>query len=299
MARSLMDLKKRSNLTDLTEKLNKAMNVRTDSEDDKFWKPTRDKNGNGFAVIRFLPEPEGEDAPFIKMITHTFKGPGGWYWENNLSMLGKEDPVDEYNRKLWNSEIESNKKQASRQKRKNSFYCNIYVIKDSANPDNEGKVFLYSFGTKIMEKIKEAMNPTFEGEEKFDPFHLWEGADFKLKIRTVDDYPNYDLSEFSAPSVLGNFDDEKLMEIASQCHPLQPFVDPSNFKTYDQLKKRLAIVLGDEPASSSRDEFIREEPAADIDDELPDFGSSTESPKLSEDVDDDEDTLAFFKSLVD
>ena len=176
--------------------------------DERLWKPTMDKSGNGYAVIRFLPACEGEDLPWAKVWNHAFQGPTGqWYIENSLTTLGNNDPVSEYNSKLWNSGIESDKETARKQKRKLQYFANIYVVSDSANPQNEGKVFLYRFGKKIFDKVMEAMQPDFEDESPINPFDFWNGANFKLKLRKVDGYWNYDKSEFEGVSALSEDDD--------------------------------------------------------------------------------------------
>lgn len=215
--------------------------------EERFWNPTVDKAGNGYAVIRFLPAPQDEDLPFVRMWDHGFKGPGGWYIENSLTTIGKDDPVSEFNSTLWNS-VDSDdapeRKQAREQKRRLSYISNIYVIKDSANPENEGKVFLYKYGKKIFEKLNDLMTPEFEGEEATNPFDLWTGANFKLKIRKVDGYRNYDKSEFDDAAPLLD-DDKELEAIWGKEYSLTELIDPKHFKSYDELKKRLATVLGD------------------------------------------------------
>ena len=229
--------------------------------DERLWKPELDKSGNGYAVIRFLPAPDGEEMPWAKVWSHAFKGPGGqWYIENSLTTLGKDDPVGELNRELWNSGRDSDKEIARAQKRKLSYYSNIYVVSDSAHPENEGKVFLYKFGKKIFDKLVEAMQPAFADETPIDPFNFWKGADFKLKIRKVDGYWNYDKSEFAAPGVLGGFDDDKLENIWSQGYSLAEFEDTKNFKSYEQLQARLNLVLGKTaPAARPIDESLEDE----------------------------------------
>lgn len=212
--------------------------------DERFWYPERDKTGNAYAVIRFLDAPAGEDAPWVRYWSHGFKGPGGWYIENSLTTLNEDDPVTELNNKLWNSGLESNKDIARKQKRKLHYVSNIKVITDSKHPENEGKAFLFNYGKKIHDMIKNKMSPPeeFKDEVPCNPFDFWNGADFKLKIRKVDDQTNYDTSSFSEKSsALGT--DEEIAEIWKQCHPLQPFLDKSNFKTYDELKARLQKVL--------------------------------------------------------
>ena len=237
------------------------------SADERFWKPELDKSGNGYAVIRFLPAPDGEEMPWAKVWSHAFKGPGGqWYIENSLTTLGKDDPVGELNRELWNSGRDSDKEIARAQKRKLSYYSNIYVVQDPAHPENEGRVFLYKFGKKIFDKLVEAMQPAFADETPVDPFNFWKGADFKLKIRKVDGYWNYDKSEFAAPGTLGNFDDDKLESIWKEGHSLADFEDPKNFKSYEQLQARLNLVLGKGAAPAPRvdeqDEAVFVEPGS-------------------------------------
>lgn len=212
--------------------------------DDRFWKPELDKSGNGFAIIRFLPTPEGEEMPWVSYWDHGFQGPGGWYIEKSLTTLGKQDPVSEYNTQLWNTGIEANKELARKQKRRLHYVSNIYVVSDPKNPDNEGKVFLYRYGKKIFEQLKEAISPAFEDEAAINPFDLrGEGANFKIKIRKVDGYWNYDKSEFETPAPL--FDDEnQLNDIYTSVNSLSEIIAPNEFKTYDELKEKLDRVLG-------------------------------------------------------
>ena len=240
------NLRRSSNLDKLSKAIEKLNKSETPTKEDNFWKPEVDKAGNGYAVIRFLPQPsvDGDDAlPWAKVFNHGFQGPGGWYIENSLTTLGQKDPVSEYNSQLWNSGIEANKEVARKQKRRLSYIANIYVVEDSKNPQNEGKVFLYKFGKKIFDKITEAMNPAFEDEKAVNPFDLWVGANFKLKIRKVEGYQNYDKSEFESPSPLLS-DDEKLEAIWKKEYSLKEFLAPENFKSYDELKARLDKVLG-------------------------------------------------------
>ena len=244
---SFANLKRSSgNLDKLSKAIEKLNTSETPTKEDNFWKPEVDKAGNGYAVIRFLPQPsvDGDDAlPWAKVFNHGFQGPGGWYIENSLTTLNQKDPVSEYNSQLWNSGIEANKEVARKQKRRLSYIANIYVVEDSKNPQNQGKVFLYKFGKKIFDKINEAMNPAFEDEKPLNPFDMWEGANFKLKIRKVEGYQNYDKSEFESPSALLN-DDAKLEAIWKKEYSLKEFLLPENFKSYDELKARLDKVLG-------------------------------------------------------
>ena len=248
MANTFAELRKFRNkdlekLTEKVSKLNDKSGEKKTYEDDRFWKPVVDKAGNGMAVIRFLPAPEGEDMPWVQLFSHSFQGPTGkWYIENSLTTINKKDPVSEYNTQLWNSGIESDKDVARKQKRKLQYISNIYVVKDSSHPENEGKVFLFKYGKKIFDKLNDLMNPEFEDENPVNPFDLWEGANFKLKIRKVEGYQNYDKSEFETPSVLSS-DDEELERIWKAEHKLSEFVRESNFKSYDELKAKLNKVL--------------------------------------------------------
>ncbi len=232
---SFSDLKKQSKLGSLTSKLVKEIEKQNNSKggsgDDRLWKPEVDKAGNGYAVIRFLPPPEGEDIPFVKLYTHAFKGPGGWYIENSLTTIGQKDPVSAYNSELWNSGSDANKEIARNQKRKLSYYANIYVVKDPTNPENEGGVFLFKFGKKIYDKILAAMQPEFEDEEAIDPFDFWRGANFKLKIKKVAGYWNYDSSEFAGVSPLLD-DDDALEAIWKKEYGLAEIIAADKFKDY-------------------------------------------------------------------
>jgi hypothetical protein len=223
-------------------KLNQSTNNQADSEDN-FWKPDVDKAGNGYAVIRFLPAPSGEDVPFVRIWDHGFQGPGGWYIEKSLTTLGQPDPVSEYNTKLWATGMESNKDLVRKQKRRLSYFSNILVVKDPTRPENEGKVFLFKYGKKIFDKLNEAMNPEFSDETAKNPFDLWEGANFKLKIRQVEGYRNYDKSEFDTVSPVSN-DDEVLKKIWDSEYSLQELLDKKHFKSYEDLKRRLEKAIG-------------------------------------------------------
>lgn len=287
----------KKSLEELTKKLASVSGNEGKTPDDRFWTPTVDKAGNGYAVIRFLPAPPDEDVPFIRIFDHGFQGPGGWYIENSLTTLGKNDPVSEHNSNLWNSGIEANKDIARKQKRRLHFISNIYVIQDSGNPENEGKVFLYKYGKKIFDKLNEAMNPQFADEEAVNPFDLWSGANFKLKIRNVEGYRNYDKSEFEKAAPLKD-DDSLLEQIWKKEYSLNAFLDPSNFKSYDELKERLAKVLN-ETSGVARMSVVDEE-------DIPWGDSSTSAPKQKEKAaapipavdDDDDESLEFFKSLA-
>ena len=257
---SLATLKKQSNISSLIDEYNKQTTPQDTKsfDDDRFWKPELDKSGNGYAVIRFLPAPDGEDIPWQRMFTHSFQGPGGWYIENSLTTINKNDPVGEVNRRLWNTGSEADKETARRQKRKLSYHTNIYVVADPKHPEHEGKVFLYKFGKKIFDKIMEAMQPQFDDEEAINPFDLWKGANFKLKIRKVDGFWNYDKSEFDSVSPLLDAD-EALEKVYESEYPLKPFHEDSNFKSYTELKEKMERVLGQEV-----DNRTAEQVAADI-----------------------------------
>jgi len=260
-------------------------------EDDRFWKPTRDKAGNGYAVIRFLPQREGEDLPWVRYWDHGFKGPTGlWYIENSLTSINQPDPVSEHNSVLWNSGRDEDKALAREQKRRLHYVSNVLVISDPDNPQNEGKVFLYKFGKKIFDKIMDVMQPQFADEEPVNPFDFWEGADFKLKIRKVEGWVNYDKSEFSSPSSLFDGDEGRLNEVYGQLYALQDFLDPKNYKTYDELKAKLNRVLGVDAG------FSMEAPAPAPVVEAPTFAS--DDTPFAENESDEDDTLSYFARLA-
>jgi hypothetical protein len=277
----------------LTQEIEK-MSSTEGSSDDRFWKPEVDKAGNGYAVIRFLPSKEEGALPWAKLYSHAFQGPGGWYIENSLTTLNQKDPVGELNRQLWNSGTEKDKETARKQKRKLSYYSNIYVVKDPAHPENEGKVFLYKYGKKIHDKIIEAMQPAFADETPVNPFDLWTGADFKLKIRKVDGYWNYDKSEFASPGVLADFDDDQLEKVYNKIHDLSEFTSSSNFKTYEELQTRLNAVLNAPAASRSRVDAETMEEEETI---LQESSRPTVTSRVTSD-DDEDDTLSYFARLA-
>lgn len=286
-----------SKLTQEIEKLNTNTNKNGNNSggDDRLWKLTVDKAGNGHAVLRFLPAPDGEDIPWVRIWDHGFQGPGGWYIENSLTTLGKKDPVSEHNSKLWNSGIESNKDVARKQKRRLSYYSNVYVVSDPSNPENEGKVFLFKFGKKIFDKINDKMNPTYDDDEPINPFDLWEGANFKLRARQVAGYRNYDASEFDSQGALFD-DDEKLEKTWKQEYSLQEFLDPKNFKSYDELNVRLTKVLDLESEEGIAENSFGFEEEVERPTRTP-----APLPSVSDDdVDDDEtDDLSYFSKLAD
>ena len=215
--------------------------------DDRIWKPTVDKAGNGYAVLRFLPAAEGQELPWVRYWDHGFKGPTGlWYIENSLTSIGQPDPVGELNSRLWNSGIDEDKETARKQKRRLHYVVNALIVSDPGNPANEGKVMIYKFGKKIFEKIMDVMQPSFADETPVNPFDFWDGADFKLKIRNVEGYRNYDKSEFSSPSALYDGDESRLETIYNGLHNLGEFTDPKNYKSYDELKAKLMRVLGEQ-----------------------------------------------------
>ena len=253
---SFADMKKKrgdklQTLLKETQKINQKSGHQGD--DDRFWRPELDKSGNGMALVRFLPAPEGEDLPWARSWNHGFQGPGGWYIENSLTTLGQKDPVSEYNTQLWNSGIEANKEIARKQKRRLTYVSNVLVIKDPTNPQNEGQVRLYKYGKKIWDKLNDQMNPEFEDETPCNPFDLWEGANFKLKIRKIDGFSNYDKSEFESTTPLDE-DDSKMEEIWKNEHSLSEFTDPKNFKSYPELKEKLDRVLGITTGTAERDD---------------------------------------------
>ena len=283
---SLAALKKQSDFSSLIDEYNKQTTPQDTKsfDDERIWKPELDKSGNGYAVIRFLPAPEGEDIPWQRMFSHSFQGPGGWYIENSLTTINKNDPVGEANRRLWNSGSEADKETARRQKRKLSYFTNIYVVADPKHPENEGKVFLYKFGKKIFDKIMEAMQPQFDDEQAINPFDLWKGANFKLKIRKVDGFWNYDKSEFEAVTQLLP-SDEELEKVYQSEYPLKPFHEDSNFKSYNELKEKMERVLGE-----STDNRTAEQVASDMEEAPFDGGKPITSGSS--------DTMDYFEKLA-
>ena len=302
---SFANLKKQSKLGSLTQKLVKEvekMNNTGGNTDDRLWKLEVDKTGNGYAVIRFLPAPNGEDLPFVKLYSHAFQGPGGWYIENSLTTLGQKDPVSEYNTTLWNNGTDAGKETARKQKRKLTYIANIYVVKDPANPENEGQVFLYKFGKKIFDKITAAMQPEFDDEEAINPFDFWKGANFKLKIKQVAGFWNYDSSEFGKVEAL--LDDDKALEsIYDKVNDLSEFVAPDQFKDYEALKKRLDTVLGaklpvgslryQDPEVADEDNHREVQAPTATDEEL-----SKVPVAVASTTDEEDDALKYFQQLA-
>ena len=292
---SFANLKKQSKLGSLTQKLVKEvekMNNTNGNQDDRLWKLECDKSGNGYAVIRFLPAPNGEDLPFVKLYSHAFQGPGGWYIENSLTTLGQKDPVSEFNTTLWNNGTDAGKDAARRQKRKLTYISNIYVVKDPANPENEGKVFLYKYGKKIFDKLTAAMQPEFEDEEAIDPFDFWQGANFKLKAKNVAGYRNYDSSEFTAVTPVLD-DDDALEGLWKKENSLSEFVGADQFKSYDDLKKRLGYVLGNKKVTQDV-ETVDEDNDRGEAEQLVTAAVSTPVAAASE----EDDTLSYFAQLA-
>ena len=258
--------------------------------DERIWKPELDKTGNGYAVIRFLPATSGEEMPWVRVWSHAFQGPGGWYIENSLTTLGQKDPVSEENTRLWNTGVDADKEIARKRKRKLSYYSNIYVVSDPKHPENEGRTFLFKFGKKIFDKITEAMQPAFDDEKPINPFDFWKGANFKLKIRKVDGFWNYDKSEFEAVSTIAEGDD-KIKDIWSKQYPLQPFLAADNFKSYDELKEKLNRVLSGTRSAETVEKT-----------DLPPTSNGAAKSKdvdISTDAGEDDDTLNYFSKLAD
>ena len=304
---SFANLKKKSRSGSLTDRLIKQVEKLNDKGnsniDERIWKPAVDKSGNGYAIIRFLPEPEGCDLPWTRLYSHAFQGPGGWFIENSLTTLGQKDPVSEHNTQLWNSGSDANKQIARKQKRKLSYYSNIFVVSDPSNPENEGKVFLFRYGKKIFDKISEAMQPEFADEDAINPFDLWAGANFKLKIRKVEGYQNYDKSEFASPSPLFD-DDAKLEKIYNSLYDLNEFNAPDKFKTYEQLETRLKYVLGlNQPKKTA----VADEDLEDLSEGLSSYDHANDSfnekspvpePVAESTSEEEDDSLSYFSRLV-
>lgn len=290
------DLKKNSkkSVQSLQKMLEDTENKK-DYKDDRFWRPELDSSSNGYAVFRFLPACEGEDLPWAKYYSHAFQGRGGWFIENCLTTNGGKCPVCEINTELWNSGLEKDKDIARTRKRKLHYVSNILVVSDPANPSNEGKVFLFKYGKKIFDKIQAVMQPEFPDEQPVNPFDFWSGADFRLKVRKVAGYINYDKSEFSQPSPVLGGDDKKLETLWKTQYPLSEFTDAKNFKTYNELKTRLTEVLGGDIRST---EMENNATAEDVD-----FAPKARNPSPAKktprgDSGDEESALSYFERLA-
>jgi len=287
-------------LTKELESLTKTTTTQSSGKDERFWRPELDKSGNGYAVIRFLPAVEGEELPWARLWSHAFQGPGGWYIENSLTTMNKKDPVSEDNSRLWNTGLDSDKEIARKRKRKLTYYTNVLIVSDPKNPENEGQVKLFKFGKKIFDKITEAMQPQFEDEKPLNPFDFWEGANFKLKIRKVDGYWNYDKSEFDSPSPLADNDDD-IQSTWKKQYALSEFSDPTNFKSYDDLKVRFEKVVYGTGTTTTADKidtptFDDEESASVV--ETKSEQKPSVAPVESIDDDSDDDTMDYFSKLV-
>jgi len=295
---SFQDLKKQSKMGSLTEKLIKQvekLNETGSKDDDRFWKPSMDKGGTGSAIVRFLPAPAGCDLPWAQVWSHAFQGPGGWLIDNCLTTNKGQCPVCEANRELWNTGSKDNQNIVRDRKRKLSYYANIYVVKDPANPQNEGRVFLYKFGKKVYDKILASMQPEFDDEKPVNPFDFWEGANFKLKLRKVEGYWNYDKSEFAEPAPLLD-DDDELEKIYKSLHDLNEFTDAKNFKSYEDLKKRLDQVLGNKGTTRRQDSEVadEEEEIETVQEKV----SVRASSSSNSDDEDEDDAMSYFQKLA-
>lgn len=300
----------RKDFSKLVSKLEETKSGGNQGADERFWKPERDKAGNGYAVIRFLPASDGEDLPWVQLFSHSFQGPGGWYIDNCRTTLGQKCPVCEANTELWNSGIEANKNIARDRKRKMTYISNIYVVSDPSNPDNEGKVFLWKYGKSIFNIINEALEPQFEDEEPLNPFDFWEGANFKIKIRNKDGYVNYDKSEFDSISPLMD-DDDEMEKVWKSQYKLAEFIGDDQFKEYDKQSERLSRVLGEKAGGSKsaeedskpklvekKPEFKKEKPEPKKEEKVAKVEDSSED-EVTWDDDDDDETLSYFAKLAD
>ena len=302
---SFADLKRnRTDLSKLVAQAQETSGTQTtrQSDDTRFWQPTRDKAGNGYAVIRFLPGDAEAATPWVRYWDHAFKGPTGqWYIEKSLTSIGQQDPLSELNSKMWNSGVEADKAIVRQRKRNLRYIANVLIVSDPSAPENEGQVKLYRFGKKIFDKIMDSMQPQFPDEAPVNPFDMWEGADFTVKIRKVEGYPNYDASSFKAPAAV-SADESYLEDLYNKQYDLGEWVDPKNYKTYDELKSRLAMVLGEQAPRT-----MKQEASLELDDEIPDFPSSSapaapSAPEpaitTAESSMDDDDTMNYFAKLA-
>jgi len=302
---SFADLKRnRTDLSKLVAQAQETSGTQTtrQSDDTRFWQPTRDKAGNGYAVIRFLPGDADAATPWVRYWDHAFKGPTGqWYIEKSLTSIGQQDPLSELNSKMWNSGVEADKAIVRQRKRNLRYIANVLIVSDPSAPENEGQVKLYRFGKKIFDKIMDSMQPQFPDEAPVNPFDMWEGADFTVKIRKVEGYPNYDASSFKAPAAV-SADESYLEDLYNKQYDLSEWVDPKNYKTYDELKSRLAMVLGEQAPRT-----MKQEASLELDDEIPDFPSSSaptapSAPEpaitTAESTMNDDDTMNYFAKLA-
>jgi len=292
---------KRNRGTDISQLVKAAEAVgggeKKNYDDERIWKPTVDKAGNGYAVLRFLPAAEGADLPWARYWDHGFKGPTGlWYIENSLTSIGQPDPVGELNSRLWNSGIEADKETARAQKRRLHYVVNALVVEDPSAPHNVGRVVLYKFGKKIFDKIMDVMQPSFADEKAVNPFDFWDGADFKLKIRQVEGYRNYDKSEFASQSPLYGSDEAKLESVYNQLHDLSEFTDPKNYKSYDELKAKLARVLGEE--SSMGAPTVKQEAQMNTPASQPEYRVAEPVTAEQVNLQEDDDTMSYFAKLA-
>lgn len=291
-----------SNITQAFEQIADpaAASTKKSYVDERFWKLDPDKAGNATATIRFLPRVEGDELPWVRVFRHSFQGQTGkWYIENSLTTFGEKDPVSELNTRLWNSGIESNKEIARKQKRRLSYTANILVIDDPKHPENNGKVFLFAFGKKIFDKIMDKARPTFEDEKPVNVFDLWEGANFKLRMRKVDGYANYDQSQFAEPSQLFDGDEEQLLEIVSKQTALSEFVDRSKFKTFEELSAKLADVLGEGDPVPSAAEIAEDDAFTATTEEVVVAKAPEPAPMPKVAKDDDDDMMSYFQQIAD
>jgi len=273
-------------------------------EDNRQWKPTVDKSGNGYAVLRFLPSKNENKVPWAQYWDHGFKGPTGrWYIERSLTSIGQPDPVSELNSYLWNTGRDEDKDTARARKRRLHYVSNVYVVADPANPQNEGKVMLFQYGKKIFTKIMDIMQPEFQDEKPVNPFDLWDGANFKLKIRQVEGYRNYDKSEFDSPSPLLGGDEAKLKQVYESIHSLDEYTDPAQYKSYEVLSRKLHDVLGEIPfTGNAKDNVTKEAPSAGP--SKPQSQPKAESPAPEDDDEklfkdeDDAEVMSFFEKLA-
>jgi hypothetical protein len=288
-----------TNFAKISGEFEKIANPQSESksyQDDRFWKLEADKAGNGTATIRFLPNPNGDDLPWVRIFNHGFQGPTGkWYIENSLSTIGEADPVGELNSRLWNTGNESDKEVARKQKRKLTYIANVLIVSDPKHPENEGQVRLFRFGKKIFDKIMDKARPTFEDETPVNVFDLWEGADFKLRQRKVEGYANYDQSTFMEPSPVADGEDE-LLSVMGKVHDLKEFTDRKNFKTYEELSRKLASVLNTEGTAGQTAAQLAEDDDAPAATKVV-TKAAPAKVKVSQD-DGDDDAMSFFKKIA-
>lgn len=301
---SFADYKKKSKLGSLTDKLVEKFNKMDESsskdDDSRIWTPKMGKSGTGEATIRFLPGGGGKDEEaYIEVYSHAFTGTTGkWLIEKCPTTIGQPCPVCDENRTLWSNGKETvvrGNDDSPGRKRKLNYYSNVYIIDDPVNPENNGQVKLYKYGVKILDKIKMAIKPASKRKRPLEVFDMFMGADFNIVINKKGKYWNYDDSEFLDPEPLFDGDEDKLEEVYNSLYDLTELINPSTFKSKDELQARLDMVDG----RTYQPKRVNPELEEELEEEY-NTAKSVSSSIISNDDDDDDtnDYLARFAKLA-